>query len=44
MAIFHASIYLNANSIEYSVDITKDVEFKKQPKGIFDYGGNNGES
>jgi Holliday junction resolvasome RuvABC endonuclease subunit len=43
MAIFHASIYLNANTIEYSVSIDDDVEFKKVPKGTYDYGEINGE-
>lgn len=44
MAIFHASIYFNANSVKYSVDKIDDIEWKKQPKGIFDYGGTNGKS
>jgi Holliday junction resolvasome RuvABC endonuclease subunit len=39
MAIFHASIYLHANKIEYSVNMNKNVEWKKVPKGTYDYGG-----
>jgi len=37
MAIFHASIYLKANHIKYSVNIDKDVEWKKIPKGTYEY-------
>lgn len=43
MAIFHASIYLHVNKIEYSVNINNDIQWKKVPKGTFDYGGNDGE-
>lgn len=37
MAIFHASIYLHAKDIKYSVNMTKDVEWKKIPKGTYEY-------
>lgn len=39
MAIFHASIYLNANNIKYSVNTTDDINWEKVPKGTYDYGG-----
>lgn len=39
MAIFYASIHLHAKQIKYSVIINKDIVYKKQPKGIFNYGG-----
>jgi Holliday junction resolvasome RuvABC endonuclease subunit len=39
MAIFYGSIYLNAKNIKYSVIINEDVVYKKEPKGLFDYGG-----
>jgi len=39
MAIFHASIYLHAKTIEYSVNMTKDHKWKKIPQGIYNYGG-----
>jgi Holliday junction resolvasome RuvABC endonuclease subunit len=39
MAIFYASIYLHANKIQYSVIIDEDHEWKKIPKGTYDYGG-----
>ena len=39
MAIFHASIYHHVKTIEYSVDMIDDHEYKKLPKGIYDYGG-----
>lgn len=39
MAIFHASIYLHANNIKYSVNRNNDVQWKKIPKGTYDYGG-----
>lgn len=39
MAIFYASIYLHVKTIEYSVDMIDDYEFKKVPKGTYDYGG-----
>lgn len=42
MAIFHASIYLHAKEIKYSVNINDDIEWKKVPKGTYDYGGTNG--
>ena len=41
MAIFHASIYLNSKSIMYNVIIPDDHEWKKEPKGIYNYGGND---
>ena len=41
MAIFHASIYLNAKTIKYSIPVN-DVEWKKIPKGTYEYGGKNG--
>lgn len=37
MAVFHASIYLHAKDIKYSVNINKDVEWKKIPKGTYEY-------
>lgn len=37
MAVFHASIYLHVKNIKYSVNITKDVEWKKIPKGTYEY-------
>ena len=40
MAIFHASIYKHANTIVYNVDTIDDHEWKKIPKGTYDYGGN----
>ena len=40
MAIFHASIYLNAKTIAYSVNAT-NIDWKKIPKGTYEYGGNN---
>ena len=39
MAIFHASIYHHVNNIEYSVIMNDDIEWKKVPKGTYDYGG-----
>lgn len=41
MAIFHASIYLNARIITYSVYVT-NIDWKKTPKGTYEYGGSNG--
>lgn len=41
MAIFHASIYLHAKSISYNVNVDDDYDWKKIPKGTYDYGGNN---
>jgi hypothetical protein len=41
MAIFHASIYLNARIITYSVYAT-NIDWKKTPKGTYEYGGSNG--
>jgi Holliday junction resolvasome RuvABC endonuclease subunit len=41
MAIFHASIYLNAKSISYNVNIDDDHDWKKIPKGTYNYGGND---
>jgi Holliday junction resolvasome RuvABC endonuclease subunit len=41
MAIFHASIYLNARIITYSV-YTTNIDWKKIPKGTYEYGGSNG--
>lgn len=37
MAVFHASIYLHAKDIKYSVNINNDVEWKKIPKGTYEY-------
>jgi len=39
MAIFYASIYLHVNSITYSVNIQNDHDWKKIPKGTYNYGG-----
>lgn len=39
MAVFHASIYLNSNSILYNVNVSNDHIWKKTPKGTYDYGG-----
>lgn len=39
MAIFYASIYLHAKTIEYSVIMNDNIEWKKTPKGTYDYGG-----
>ena len=41
MAIFHASIYLNSKSISYNVNVTADHDWKKIPKGTYNYGGND---
>jgi Holliday junction resolvasome RuvABC endonuclease subunit len=41
MAIFHASIYLNARIITYSVYAT-NIDWNKTPKGTYEYGGSNG--
>lgn len=41
MAIFHASIYLHAKSISYNVNVCDDHDWKKIPKGTYDYGGIN---
>jgi Holliday junction resolvasome RuvABC endonuclease subunit len=43
MAVFHASIYLNARTIKYSIPIN-DISWGKIPKGIYQYGGYDGES
>lgn len=37
MAVFHASIYLHSKSISYNVNIPDDHEWKKIPKGTYDY-------
>lgn len=37
MAIFHASIYLHAKSISYNVNVPNDYDFKKVPKGTYEY-------
>lgn len=37
MAVFHASIYLNAKSISYNVYVPTDHEWKKVPKGTYEY-------
>jgi Holliday junction resolvasome RuvABC endonuclease subunit len=41
MAIFHASIYLNARTIKYSIP-TSNIEWSKIPKGTYEYGGQDG--
>lgn len=41
MAVFHASIYLNAKSISYNVNVCDDYDWKKIPKGTYNYGGSN---
>lgn len=38
MAVFHASIYMNAKIIKYSLSVT-DIDWKKTPKGTYEYGG-----
>lgn len=38
MAVFHASIYLNARTIKYSIPIN-NIQWDKMPKGIYQYGG-----
>ena len=38
MAVFHASIYMNAKTIKYSLSVT-DIDWKKTPKGTYEYGG-----
>ena len=38
MAVFHASIYMNAKTIKYSLSVA-DVDWKKTPKGTYEYGG-----
>jgi Holliday junction resolvasome RuvABC endonuclease subunit len=37
MAIFHASIYLHTNHISYNIPMIKNHEWKKEPKGTYDY-------
>lgn len=37
MAVFHASIYLNSNSISYNVNVPADHNWKKVPKGTYEY-------
>lgn len=37
MAIFYASIYLRAKNITYSVNIQNNHDWKKIPKGTYDY-------
>jgi Holliday junction resolvasome RuvABC endonuclease subunit len=41
MAIFHASIYSNAKTIEYSTPVN-DIKWNKIPKGTYEYGGQDG--
>jgi len=41
MAVFHASIYLHAKSISYNVNVSNDHDWKKEPKGTYNYGGND---
>lgn len=41
MAVFHASIYLHAKSISYNVSVSADHDWKKVPKGTYEYGGND---
>ena len=38
MAVFHASIYMNAKIIKYSLSVA-DIDWKKTPKGTYEYGG-----
>lgn len=38
MAVFHASIFLNAKTIEYSIPVN-DIQWGKIPKGTYQYGG-----
>lgn len=38
MAIYYARIYLNIVNIKYSM-VTNNIEWKKIPKGTYDYGG-----
>lgn len=38
MAVFHASIYMNAKTIKYSLSVA-DIDWKKTPKGTYEYGG-----
>lgn len=42
MAVFHASIYLDARTIKYSIPVN-DINWKKVPKGTYQYGGYDGE-
>lgn len=37
MAVFHASIYLNSKSISYNVNVPADHNWKKVPKGTYEY-------
>jgi len=37
MAIFYVSIYERIQQIKYDVPLIKDIEFKKLPKGIYNY-------
>lgn len=37
MAVFHASIYLHAKSISYNVNVSADHDWKKIPKGTYEY-------
>lgn len=37
MAIFHTSIYLHAKSISYNVIVSSDHDWKKIPKGTYEY-------
>ena len=41
MAVFHASIYLNAKTIKYSIPAS-DIQWSKIPKGTYEYGGQDG--
>ena len=41
MAAFHASIYLHSKSISYNVSVPADYEWKKEPKGTYNYGEND---
>jgi Holliday junction resolvasome RuvABC endonuclease subunit len=38
MAVFHASIFLNARTIKYSIPVN-DIQWSKIPKGTYQYGG-----
>lgn len=41
MTVFFASIHLHAKMIKYSIPVN-DIKWKKEPKGTYEYGGNDG--
>ena len=42
MAVFHASIYLNAKTVKYAIPAS-DIAWSKIPKGTYEYGGQDGQ-